>query len=78
MVGLLAERGWDRPVWTAALAMFAGEVVIYAFGLPGLARFVPGERLLDAGLIPFIAGDLYKLALAALALPTAWRFVRPH
>lgn len=78
VVGLLAERGWDRRVWTAALAMLAGEVVIYAFGLPGLLRFVPAERLLDAGLIPFIAGDLYKLVAAALALPAAWRFVRPR
>lgn len=75
VVGSLAERGWDRKVWTAVLAMLAGEVVIYAVGLPWLARFVPAERLLDAGLIPFIAGDLYKLALAALALPLAWRFV---
>lgn len=78
VVGLLAERGWDRRVWTASLAMLAGEVVIYASGLPGLARFVPAERLLDAGLVPFIAGDLYKLILAALALPAVWRFVRPR
>lgn len=76
VVGLLAERGWDRRVWTAALAMLAGEVVIYAIALPSLARFVPVERLLDAGLWPFVAGDLYKLALAALALPLAWRIAR--
>lgn len=76
VVGLLAERGWDRRVGTAALAMLAGEAVIYAIALPSLARFVPAERLLDAGLWPFVAGDLYKLALAALALPVAWRIAR--
>ncbi|MDO8562796.1 MAG: biotin transporter BioY [Candidatus Limnocylindria bacterium] len=76
VVGLLAERGWDRRVRTAALAMLAGEAVIYAIALPSLARFVPAERLLDAGLWPFVAGDLYKLALAALALPVAWRVAR--
>ncbi len=79
VVGALAERGWDRRLVTAALAMLAGEVVIYAFGLAGLARFLPPERLLAAGLLPFIPGDLVKLALAALALPTAWRLVgRPR
>lgn len=76
VVGLLAERGWDRRVATAAAAMLVGEVVIYVVALPWLARFVPVERLLDAGLWPFVAGDLYKLALAALALPIAWRFAR--
>ena len=75
VVGTLAERGWDRRLVTAALAMLLGEVVIYAFGLAGLARFVPADRLLTAGLLPFIPGDLVKLALAALALPTAWRLV---
>lgn len=76
VVGLLAERGWDRRIPTAIAAMLAGEAVIYAVALPLLARFVPAERLLDAGLWPFVAGDLYKLALAALALPLAWRVTR--
>ena len=76
VVGSAAERGWDRHLVTALAAMFLGEVAIYACGLAWLARFVPAERLLDAGLIPFIPGDLFKMVLAALALPTAWRLVR--
>lgn len=79
VVGALAERGWDRRLITAALAMLVGEIAIYAFGLAGLARFVPPDKLLGAGLLPFIPGDLVKLALAALALPAAWRVVgRPR
>lgn len=75
VVGWLAERGWDRRFATAVLAMLAGEVVIYAVGLPWLARFVPPERVLAAGLFPFIPGDLLKVLLAAAALPAAWRLV---
>lgn len=75
-VGWLAERGWDRRLGRAALAMLAGEAVIYLCGLLWLARFVAGDRLLDAGLVPFIPGDLFKIALAALALPAARRIVR--
>jgi biotin transport system substrate-specific component len=75
VVGALAERGWDRDLVRAAAAMLAGEVVIYLFGLIGLARFVPADQLLTAGLVPFIPGDIVKVALAALALPLAWRFV---
>ncbi|MCJ7828166.1 MAG: biotin transporter BioY, partial [Dehalococcoidia bacterium] len=58
LVGWLAERGWDRRVWTAALAMLAGEAVLYVFGLSWLVRFVPGDKVLQAGLYPFIIGDL--------------------
>ncbi len=76
VVGFLAERGLDRRPWTAALAMLAGEVAIYVVALPWLARFLPAERIIGAQLLPFIPGDLYKLALAALALPIAWRIAR--
>jgi biotin transport system substrate-specific component len=76
IVGSAAERGWDRHLVTALAAMLLGEIAIYACGLAWLARFVPSERLLDAGLLPFIPGDVLKMILAALALPTAWRLVR--
>lgn len=76
LVGSAAERGWDRHLVTALAAMFIGEVAIYVCGLAWLARFVPSEQLLGAGLIPFIPGDLLKMVLAALALPSAWRLVR--
>lgn len=75
VVGALAERGWDRSLVRAAMAMLAGEVAIYALGLVSLARFVPADRLLIAGLYPFIPGDLVKVVLAALALPAAWRLL---
>jgi biotin transporter BioY len=78
LVGFLAERGWDRRIWTAALAMLVGELAIYAVGLPWLARFTGPQTVLAAGLIPFIPGDLYKLVLAAVALPAAWRLANPR
>jgi len=77
IVGSAAERGWDRHLATALAAMLLGEVAIYACGLAWLARFPLPVPLLDAGLVPFIAGDLVKMVLAALALPGAWKLVRP-
>jgi biotin transport system substrate-specific component len=76
LVGWLAERGWDRRVWSAALAMVVGNLVIYACGLAWLARFVPAAGLLGAGLLPFLPGDAVKIALAAAALPGAWQLTR--
>lgn len=79
LCGWLAERGWDRSVLKTALAMVAGNLVIYAFGLAWLGNVVGWEKLVFAlGLYPFIIGDLAKLALAALTLPLAWKLVSTH
>jgi biotin transport system substrate-specific component len=73
VVGWLAERGWDRNVVSSAVAMLAGELAIYVFGLLWLARFVPASKLLLFGLFPFVIGDLIKLVAAALVVPAGWR-----
>lgn len=75
VVGFLAKRGWDRRVWSTALAMLAGNVLIYAVGLPWLVHFVGGEKAFLLGLYPFVIGDLLKLTLAALALPAGWKLL---
>jgi biotin transport system substrate-specific component len=73
VTGALAARGWDRRFVTMFAAMLLGSGVIFALGLAGLARFVPREHLLAAGLLPFVPGDLIKSVVAALAFPAAWR-----
>ncbi len=75
--GWLAERGWDRRVATTALAMLLGNVLIYLPGLLWLGGLFGWDKpILEWGLLPFLFGDLAKLALAALALPLAWKLVR--
>lgn len=78
LVGWLAERGWDRRFSTAAVAMLAGNALIYLVGLPWLLSFVGSERVLATGLVPFIPGDLLKILLAAAALPGVWSLIGPR
>ena len=78
VVGWLAERGWDRRFWTAALAMVLGNLVIYAFGVAWLANFVGPFQAVAVGLVPFVAGDILKIALATILLPTGWRIIGSH
>jgi biotin transport system substrate-specific component len=77
VVGWLAEHRWDRRFSSAVAAMLTGNVIVYAFGLPWLARVADlgFEDTLAQGLAPFVPGDLLKLYLAAALLPAAWRFV---
>ncbi|MDH3666352.1 MAG: biotin transporter BioY [Paracoccaceae bacterium] len=79
VLGWLARRGWDRNMGTMAAAMVIGNAVIYVPGLLWLGYIYAEAKgwatVLDWGLWPFLAGDALKLALAALILPLAWRFV---
>ncbi len=76
VAGYLAEQGWDRRIFTVALAMLAGNVVIYLFGLPRLAVFIGWNRVLALGLYPFITGDVVKLVAATLLLPAGWKLLK--
>lgn len=74
LVGLLAERAWDRKILKAVVTFAAGTLVVFAIGLPWLA-VVLGlnlEQTLQAGLYPFLIGGAIKAAIAAGLLPLAW------
>lgn len=75
VTGLLAERGFDRRLSTAIVAMLAGVAVIYAGGLSWLAAAHVGSftLALAAGATPFFIADIFKAIVAAAALPAAWR-----
>ena len=82
IVGLLAERGWDRRIGTTILAMVFGNIAIYAFGLLWLCCLiflmkvpVGSNEVLAEGLYRFIVGDLLKIALAAMLLPSGWKLL---
>lgn len=77
VVGRLAERHQDREIWTAIPAFLFGSVIIHLFGVPWLANVVDVSwtRAAELGSYPFIVGDLIKVALAGVLLPTSWRYV---
>lgn len=75
-VGRLAECGLERRLRTAWLPFLAGTLSIYICGAGWLALSLGVRRALLLGVLPFLAGDLLKIALAALALPAAWNVVK--
>lgn len=74
ITGFLAEKGWDRNVVTTAAAMSLGSMAIYIFGAAWLAFYV-GDNALGLGVLPFIAGDVLKIAAAAAILPSGWKLL---
>ncbi len=76
LVGWLAEHGWDRKASTTAAAMLLGNLVIYVSGLLWLGTIVGYGKVFAVGMLPFLPGDVLKLALAAAILPAVWRLIR--
>ena len=80
LVGWLAQKQWDRKVLGTIGAFLAGTAVIYAVGLPWLSVALgqlgyPNDlsATLQAGLYPFIPGDLLKALAAGGLLPLVWK-----
>ena len=78
VTGFLAEHRWDRRFSSSISLMLTGNVIIYAVGLPWLAVVLNTnlEKTLEYGLYYFVPGDIIKLYLAAVLLPTAWKVTR--
>ena len=60
-------------------AMLVGMAPIYAIGMAWLAVYVPVDQLLAIGVMPFLLGDLVKIAVVAagsVVLPTSFALLR--
>lgn len=76
VIGLLTARRPAHPIRTA-LACLAGLTVLYAVGLPYMAvilnqymgKTMDLSAILWAGMLPFLPGDMLKIAVTAALAP---------
>ena len=73
VVGLLAERRWDRSVLQIIGAMLIGEIIIFALGGFWLATIIGLSKAIAGGLTPFLLAEIFKIALAASTVPFIWK-----
>ena len=67
LMGMLAATlivGSARGAWSRACAILLSTAVIYFAGATWLATFVGLDKAVSAGVLPFLAGDAVKGALA--------------
>jgi biotin transport system substrate-specific component len=83
IVGYAADRGWDRSPVRLFAAMLLADVIVFALGFVWLALFAHlGQRTglgfnaaFANGVVPFVLGDLLKIALASALVPAVWGLV---
>jgi|SRR5271165_1838809 len=72
LIGLLAERGWDRSWPRLLAAMTIGHAVIFAFGFAWLAVLVGAQKAFALGVAPFALATIVKTLLACALVGAAW------
>lgn len=71
--GWCADRGWTQNAAGTCAAALAGTILIHLLGFVWLTWLAGAQTALTAGILPFVPGDLVKVAILALAFPAVWR-----
>lgn len=75
VAGFISERGWGNTVVRAISGMLLALGVIYLGGWAWLAILAGPKAAFVAGVAPFVAADIIKVAIAAALLPKLQKLV---
>src|SRR5215211_1365529 len=78
ITGAFAEHGWDKRYETAVAAMAIGSTIIFLAGWAWYTVLTntPPVAAFKLAVLPFLPGDVIKIALAAAVLPTGWALLK--
>jgi len=76
VMGLMAERGWDRSLLRVIVMMSLGHALVFVFGLAQLSLVMPFAKAWTVGAAPFVAATVVKTALAVALMQAAWSVTR--
>ena len=68
VVGILSELRHNNSIIYTVFSLIIGNVIIYAFGLMWLVKYVGESQALSLGFYPFIVGDILKIVIGTLVL----------
>ena len=73
IMGYFADKGARNSIVKTSMAVLIGHVALYTFGLLQLSLFVPTDKVLAFGFLPFVFGDIAKIVMASLLVPFAYK-----
>ena len=65
VVGFLAERGAGKSWLLTLLALVVGDLLLYVPGVVWLGAYTGMSRAIALGFLPFVIGDMLKIAAGA-------------
>jgi biotin transport system substrate-specific component len=78
VTGAFAEHGWDKNYPQAVAAMAIGSVIIFLGGWAwySVVMNTAPVAAFQIAVLPYLPGDVIKIALAAAVLPTGWALLK--
>ncbi|MEM8538678.1 MAG: biotin transporter BioY, partial [Pseudomonadota bacterium] len=64
-----------RPV-TMFGVIVAADIIVFALGFAWLSTLIGAEKAWQFGVVPFVLGDLFKIALASAAIALGWKVLK--
>ncbi|MEM9732556.1 MAG: biotin transporter BioY [Pseudomonadota bacterium] len=76
IIGEAADRGLSQRPFTMFGVIVAADVVVFALGFAWLSTLIGAEKAWQFGVVPFVLGDLFKIAIATAAIALGWKVLK--
>ena len=76
VISYFANMGYSLSYIKSFISIIIGSIIIFALGVLYLGSIIGYSKALQAGLLPFIPSELFKIALAVLLIPTLNKIIK--
>ena len=76
VISYFANQGYSTSYLKSFISIIIGSAIIFALGVLYLGSIIGYNKAIQAGLLPFIPSELFKIALAVLLIPTLNKFIK--
>ena len=70
VISYFADKGFSVSYIKTLISIIVGSILIFALGVLYLGSIIGYSKAIQAGLLPFIPSELFKIALAVILIPT--------
>ena len=70
VISYLVDKGFSVSYIKTLISIIVGSIIIFTIGVLYLGSIIGYSKAIQAGLLPFIPSELFKIALAVILIPT--------
>jgi len=75
-ISYFANMGYSKSYIKSFISIMIGSIIIFVCGVLYLGSIIGYTKAIQAGLLPFIPSEIFKIALAVLLIPTLHKIIK--
>ena len=76
VISYFANMGYSTSYLKSFISIIIGSIIIFTLGVLYLGSIIGYSKAFQAGLLPFVPSELFKIALAVLLIPTLNKIIK--